>query len=326
LDLTGFCSFYGKLMFASISGVVFWPYCAGIVVLVIGIFTVGKEVRRATGIDKGLALGALFFAIPMAEFGAQHFTEARPVSTIVPSWIPGALFWTYLVGTALEAAALSIATKKQARWAALSLAAMLVLFILLMHIPKIVAEPKNVLAWGVTFRDLGFSGGALALACNQTESWSRGGAKHLVSVARVFVSATCIFFGVEHFLHPGLMPAVDLDRSLPAWIRGGAYWNYFAGAAFLIAGICLMANWKPRWAATLLSASIFILVLFIYLPITIAAPADIDGGLNYMVSTLAFCGVALLIAKVMPRATRSHQSEETGEVEEAGAMRGASIR
>src|ERR1700723_1594142 len=79
------------------------------------------------GIDRILVFGPLFFAPPMAVFAAQHFTEARAVATLVPSWMPGHLFWTYFVGTALIAASTSIALNKQAQWAAILLAVMLII-------------------------------------------------------------------------------------------------------------------------------------------------------------------------------------------------------
>ena len=38
-------------------------------------------------------LGRLLFALCMAVFGIQHFMYARFVAALVPSWIPGPLFW-----------------------------------------------------------------------------------------------------------------------------------------------------------------------------------------------------------------------------------------
>ena len=124
-----------------IPGNVFWPYLAGIAILAIGIFADGKEALHAHGIDKILTLGPLFFALPMAVFATQHFTESKTVATLVPSWIPGHLFWTYFVGTALVAASASIVVRKHARLAAILLAVMLVLFVLVLHVPSIMADP-----------------------------------------------------------------------------------------------------------------------------------------------------------------------------------------
>jgi uncharacterized membrane protein len=118
-----------------------------------------------------------------------------------------------------------------------------------------------------------------------------------------------IFFGVEHFLHPEFMPAVDFDRSMPTWIPVPMFWSYLAGTAFLIAGTSLIVDRKTRLAATWLGIVVFLLVLFVYLPILVANPFDIDNGLNFFVSTLAISGVALLVAKAMPRDGRGNEFE-----------------
>jgi hypothetical protein len=40
-------------------------------------FWVRKEFSRALGLDKILVLGRLFFAVPLAVFGAQHLVGAN---------------------------------------------------------------------------------------------------------------------------------------------------------------------------------------------------------------------------------------------------------
>ena len=311
MNTSAFSILFVEGIYVSIPGTVFWPYFAGFAILAIGIFTVGKEALRAHGIDKIITLGPLFFVLPMAVFASQHFTEAKAVSTLVPRWIPGHLFWTYFVGTAIIAASLSILVKIQARLAAILLAILLVLFELLLHIPFIMAHPKNTIAWAIAFRDLAFSGGAFAFAATQTGNRKAEGTNFLATLARIFLSVPAIFFGVEHFLHPEFMPGVDFDRSMPIRIPGHVFWSYLAGTVFLIAGTSLIVNRKTRFAATCLGIMVLLLILFVYLPILAANPFDIDNGLNFFVSTLAFSGAALLLAKAMPRDGRINVLEES---------------
>lgn len=254
----------------------------------------------ARGHEKIKTLGRLFFAAPLAVFAAQHFTNTKSVSLLVPSWIPGPIFITYLVGTSLVAAALSIVVKIQARLAATLLGTMLILFVLLLHIPNIIADPKNVVMWAFAFRDLAFSGGALAFAGTQTEKWRAEGRSTLITYARIFVSVPAIFFGVEHFLHPEFLPAVDLDQLTPTWIPGHALWAYLASAIFIVAGTSMVLNRKTRLAATCLGFMVLLLLLFVFLPLMISNPSDIENGLNFFASTLAFSGVALLLAAAIP--------------------------
>src|SRR5713226_7889837 len=55
--------------------------------------------------------------IPLVVFGVQHFLYARFVAALVPSWIPGHLFWAYAVGIAFIATTLSIIVNIKARLA-----------------------------------------------------------------------------------------------------------------------------------------------------------------------------------------------------------------
>ena len=287
-------------MFALTPGNAFWPYFAGAMILLIGLFAASKEASLARGKEKLFILGRVFFAVPMAVFAAQHFTTTKFVSQLIPKWIPARVFWTYFVGTALLAAALSIVIKKQARLAATLLGTMLILFELVLHIPHIISHPRDLLMWAVAFRDLAFSGGALAFAATQTEKWRAKGHSALTPLARIFISVPTIFFGVVHFLHSEFLLAVDIDQSTPPWIPAHSLWAYLAGAVFIVLGIVLVLNLKTRLAATYLGLAVLVLLAFVYLPMVIAKPADIDNSLNYFVSTLAFSGVAFLLAAAIP--------------------------
>jgi uncharacterized membrane protein len=290
----------GASMFAFTPGNAFWPYFAGLAILAIGLFATWKEVSLARWEEKLFTLGRVFFAAPMAVFAAQHFTDTKFVAKIVPSWMPEHVFWTYLVGTALIAAALSIVVKKQARLAAILLGVLLILFVLLIHIPNIIAHPKNVLTWALGFRDLAFSGGALAFAGTQTEKRSAKGASTLVGIARIFILAPAIFFGIAHFVHPEFLPCDDLDQLTPTWIPGHVLWAYVAGVVFVVVGLSMLLNWRTRLAATCLGIMALVLLVFVFLPMVAHNPSNVESGLNYFVSTLAFSGTALLLAAAMP--------------------------
>jgi len=294
-------SIYAGILPTWISGDIFWPYFAGAVVSAIGLPPVLKEVLRARGFDRIPPFGRLFLAVPMAVFGAQHFTAAIYVARLVPSWIPGHLFWTYFVGVALISAALSIVTGKQARLAAGLLAILLCLFVSLMHIPALASHPHDRIQLAVALRDLAFSGGALALAGTRTGPARARAADRLITVARFLIAIPVIVFAVEHVLHPGFAPGVPLSKLTPAWIPGRLFWSYLTAAVFILAGFALVVKKKARLAATGLGIMVLLLVLFIYLPIVIANPADIGNGLNYLVDTLALSASALALAGALPK-------------------------
>jgi len=156
-------------LFLQLPPFVLWPYVAGLVVALIALFATRGPVSEARGWDKLLALTPLFLAPPLAAFGAEHLTIAKFIATMVPTWIPWHMFWAYFVGCSLIAAALSIASNVQMRLACTLLGLMFFVFVATMHIPGIIANPKNLLTWALALRDFSFGAGAWALAgmCNK---------------------------------------------------------------------------------------------------------------------------------------------------------------
>jgi uncharacterized membrane protein len=242
-----------------------------------------------------MPFGRLFFTIPIAVFGTEHFTDTTDIATMVPSWIPAHTFWVYVVGVGLIAAALSITVKVQSRLAATLVGAMFCSFVVLMDIPAALAEPSNRFSWTLALRELAFGSGALAFAGAQMSGKRAGGVPVLVTVARFSIGIAAVFYGVEHFLHPTLAPGVPLEKIMPEWIPGRILWAYLVGAVLVAAGLCLLVNRKAREAATYLGLMILLLVLFEYLPMLIASPKDIVS-VNYFFDTLMFSGAILLLA------------------------------
>ena len=293
------------LVVFSIPVPVFWPYFAGLAILAIGLPVILKsEVPQARGLDKLMPFGRLFFAIPLAVFAGEHFTLGRLMAGGIPAWIPGHVFWIYFVGVALVAAALSIVVKKYSQLAATLLGSMILLFVVLLHIPRVEADPHDRISWAVALRDLSFSGGAFAFAGAQRKLQSKNTTSLLVSLARYVIAVTAIFFGVEHFLHPEFASGVPLAKITPTWILLRLFWAYLAGVVLLASGACLLINKKSRLAATYLGLTILLIVLVIYLPILISIPSDIGNGLNYFADTLMFAGTIFLLADALPKENR----------------------
>lgn len=281
----------------------FCSYLAGVVSLLFGLFAVRKNLSAARGLDKVLPLGRVFTAASLALFGAEHLAGARFVMQVVPVWMPWRLFWTYFVGVALIAAAVSMLLSKYVRLSATLLGIMLFLFVLLLHVPKVAANPGDRIAWAVALRDLAFAGGAWALAGAQTGD-PRGSDSHwLTTIARFCIAIPILFFAVEHFLHPEFAPGVPLAKVTPLWIPLRAAWGYLTGSVLLVSGICLLIRMQARMAAILLGVTMTLLVVFIYMPIWASAtqPSEMTEGMNYAADTLLFAGAALLLAAALPR-------------------------
>src|SRR5438046_5934987 len=143
---------------------VFWIYVCASLLFLVGLIKVFNELPHEHGVDKIMPFGRLFFAIPMAVFGSEHFTATASLATLVPRWIPAHVFWVYLVGLAFLCAALSIAILVKARLAATLVGMTMFIFVLVMDMPAVAANPHNRFFWALALRQLAFSGGAFAFA------------------------------------------------------------------------------------------------------------------------------------------------------------------
>lgn len=101
--------------------------------------------------------------------GVQHFLWAQFVIGLVPAWIPGAQFWTYFAGVALIAGGLGLWLPRTTRLAAQLVALMVFLWVLLLHIPRAVADLHNANESTAVFEAIAVTGIALLLSVAQAE-------------------------------------------------------------------------------------------------------------------------------------------------------------
>lgn len=280
---------------------------AGTIVLLIGLVASREEFAEARGADKIVALANVCYGMPLAVFGALHFFAPQSVLALVPKYMPGRLFWVYLVGSALVAASLSIAARVAVRWSGLLVGIMMFLFVAMIHVARgVLVDPHNRILWTIVFRESSFGGAGWVLAGNAMDG-RRGQSKGtLIRVGRTVVALAAIFFGIQHFFHPLGLPGVPLKREMPAWVPVRVVIDGVTGAALVIAGGCMLLNRKARMAATALGAWILLTILLIYGPVLIGAlsstatAAQVEG-INYFADTLLFAGAVLAVASASPR-------------------------
>ena len=315
LQLTPSCSAYMVAVIGTPFGIpatAFWIYVCALALLVVGVARIFQELPQKEGVDKVMPFGRLFFAIPIAVFGTEHFTITASIAALVPRWIPAHTFWVYLVGAGFLCAGLSLAVLVEARLAATLVGMTLLIFVLVMDLPAAIANPHNRFFWALALRELSFSSGAFAFALSGGSTQGRHGpSEQVISrwlvFPRVFVGIASVFYGVEHLLHPAYVPGNPLNKLTPQWIPGKMFLSYLVGAILIAAGVCLLLNKKARRAATMLGLTILLAVLWIYLPMLVAAPTDLLA-LNFFFDTLLFCGAILLLANAMPRNTSAAEA------------------
>ena len=224
--------------------------------------------------EKIVKQGQLLFAVALMASGAEQLICAyfgTPARFIIP-WVPGNPLLVYLVGLALLAGGLSIATNRRARLSAFLLGFLFLLCVLLLWAPKAVARPLNASVRTVVFETLAFCGSALTLAgLLPAEEWFLGrwerAVNGLIKSGPYLFAVSLMAFGIDHFL------ALDFVASLvPAWIPGrGLFWAYSTGTVFIAAGVSIATGWMARWGATLLGIMFLLWFLLLHSPRVVSA-------------------------------------------------------
>jgi uncharacterized membrane protein len=277
---------------------------AAMAALIAGLVLVRARFAAASGASRILVLGPVFVATALATFAAEHFFAARDLMPIVPRWLPAPLFWTYFVGAALLAAAISFIAWRHVRWSATLLAVLFLIIVATIDLPNLPKHIHERLFWTLTVRETAFAGGAMVLAGSV---WPRGGSAGmaLVRLGRGIVAATMVFYAIEHFLFPRFVPGVPLEKLTPAWVPAPTLLAYLVGVILLAGGVGLLvypmiqaAGARPTIQVAAAGAGImlFLLTVFFYLPIfamEIHTPLALEG-INYVGDTLLFAGTVLL--------------------------------
>jgi uncharacterized membrane protein YphA (DoxX/SURF4 family) len=153
---------------------------AGCALVVAGTFPPtgpGMDRRNPIGwLEKLIPYGMYALAIQVILFGIDHFLYATPIATLVPAWIPGHLFWTYFAGVALIASGVGMIAGVKARLAATLLGAMILIWVLVLHIPRAIADPYSGIGNELTsaFEALAKSGVAFILGETMSSRDGRG--------------------------------------------------------------------------------------------------------------------------------------------------------
>jgi uncharacterized membrane protein len=115
-------------------------------------------------LEKFIPCGMYLLAFQVIIFGRFHFLHNSTIATLVPAWIPDHAFWTYFAGTALIASGVAMIVGVKARLAATLLGAMIFTWVLLLHIPRALADPGQIgHEWTSAFEALAKSGVAFIL-------------------------------------------------------------------------------------------------------------------------------------------------------------------
>jgi uncharacterized membrane protein len=124
----------------------------------------------AGSIDAALAarltrLGRLAFGVCALVWGGAHFVYMNLTAPLVPKWLPPAQeFWGYTTGVCFVAAGIALLTGVKARFAAILLTAMLVVFGVLANGRLLLADHSSHFNWTESALNLALVGAVWVLA------------------------------------------------------------------------------------------------------------------------------------------------------------------
>jgi uncharacterized membrane protein len=257
--------------------------------------------------ERVIGTGRIFFGLGLIGLGGQHFFFREFVPMVVPlwpAWIPGRLFWVFLVGAILIAGGGAIVAGVKARLAATLLGGLFLLSVVLLHIPgNLMAGVRSLEGWADALTALTFAGGGFVVAGTLPQAQTGSGRGNpmrwlemLIPLGMYPLAIMVIVFGIDHFVDVALVSPL-----VPAWIPGHVFWTYFAGTALIAAGVGMMVRVKARLAATLLGAMIFTWVLVLNIPRAIADPySGIGAEWTNVFEALATSGVAFILGETLP--------------------------
>jgi uncharacterized membrane protein len=213
----------------------------------------------------------------------------------VPRWVPLRQWVAYASGALLIASGLALLARRTTRIAALVLTVNFAFFwLLLLHVPKALAEPMVVGNWEGCGLNMAVVAGTWILLALSSPPPAGPSARLFgesgVSLARRVYALGLPLVGLAHFVE-----ARGATEYVPTWFPLPIGWVYLTGTAHFAAGLAILFGVLPALAAVLEASQITAFVILAHIPAVYGAPHDKEqwGQLLYAV---AICGSAWLVA------------------------------
>ena len=210
------------------------------------------------------------FAVVLIGWGILGLIEGdfAPGWQPVPESMPARQALAYLTAVICIAVGVGLFSRRMAAWAARVFFVWLLIWFVSLRLPWMVVS-FGVDHWWSASSTAIISAAALALYISLANEWDKQNLGFIASgkgltIARILFGLGLIPIGLAHFLY--LEATAPL---VPAWMQWPVFWAYFTGAAFIAAGVAIIAGILPRLAATLVTVQILLLTLLVWIPIVL---------------------------------------------------------
>jgi hypothetical protein len=215
-------------------------------------------------------LGQIVFGIAMIGIGIVNLIFGDFLAGLipVPPAAPGRQFFMYVVSVLLTGSGVAIVLEKQLWIAAITLAVLFFVLLVLVHLPRNMANLYDGGAWTGTFEMLALCSGALIIADSLPGELRVGsGWTFLIWAGRYLYAISLAVFSFQHLIYADFIATL-----IPSWIPARLFWAYFVGGAFMASATSLVLNKKLSLAMMLLATMFFVWVLVLHVPRVIASP------------------------------------------------------
>jgi len=245
-----------------------------------------------------IGLGQVVFAIAITGLGVLSLVTGHFASVWqpVPLWLPWREYFAYGNGLLMCAAGVGLLAGRTALLAAFTLTVYLLVWLVVLHVPLVVAAPLKEVTWGGCAENATLVAGGWILYASLATQGDRTPLKFITAerglrIARILFAIALPFIGLEHLLYA--QSTADL---VPAWLPYRLGWAYLTGAGHIAAGVGILLAICPRLAATLEAGMMSLFTLLIWVPAVAAAPTHRFQWTALLISS-AITGAAWIVAE-----------------------------
>lgn len=235
----------------------------------------------------GLVHGRLVYGLGAILLGVVGFAfddfalQWQPV----PGGFPAREAAAYLSAALLCLGGAAVIWKQTTAYGAQLLATFYGLWVVALHLPKVIADPAGVATWLGVAEILALASAGVML-CVLVEPPAD---PRVRTAARIAFGLCPLVFGLSHFVY-----AEFTATMVPGWIPLPLFWAYATGAGHVAAGLAILSGVQARLASGLLAAMFAVFALVLHLPRVIAAPSSqIEWTMLGIATSLT--GAALII-------------------------------
>jgi uncharacterized membrane protein len=174
---------HGPLVIHDPGSVAEWLGLAETLVLATGAVILGYLLRDPKAMaqealardGRVIRVARTLLAVALPIFGLSHFAYAEFTASMIPGWLPQRLALAYVTGIAHTAAGAGLLFRVMPRLAMALEAAMMGVFVALIHVPGVLSEPTSRMQWTMLFVAITLTGATAAgTASLESVPWLMG--------------------------------------------------------------------------------------------------------------------------------------------------------